>query len=108
MKTPQYCVALLGCMAITAMTNSSATSEILVYSEFNGAFLPALTGNGDLTGTGQSHTGTNVSDIADNLWRGVEDNAFHILESNTSGALVEHYFSCFLANHHYNSICFFT
>ncbi len=92
MKTPEYCVALLGCMAIIVMTTLSANAEIVLYNEFNGSHLPALTGNGNLTGSGQAHTGMNISDIPDELWRGVEDNAFHILESNTSGALVEHYF----------------
>jgi hypothetical protein len=66
-----------------------AHAEIAVYYEVNGMSLAGLTGNGSLTGLSGEYSGQNVSQIDAARWMGVENGAFHIM--NSQGYL-EHYY----------------
>lgn len=83
LKTSVTAAASLLCLAFPAH------AAIDVYHEVNGKNLSGLTGNGSLTGIGGEFSGQNVSQIDAAKWMGVENGAFHIL--NSQGYL-EHYY----------------
>ncbi len=76
-------------IASSFLVGATVHAEVWVYDEVTGKNLSTWTGNGQLTGTLGEFSGKNISQIEASRWMGVEDGAFHIM--NSAGYL-EHYY----------------